>query len=268
MKGADANTQDTRPGVTTHPLLRVAGVLPGTHIPTCTVRLMSVCMDDNRGALHLGVDKRPWFNTAFYASMRFIGTFFIYLGGLLGQRRVFLACACMRTVVRFLIPFWHSLEAAITLLIVASLSAGTFYPLTLSFVLRNLPMRFVLLRIAMYATDIIEIGSIFMGHVITVREEFHSNMLGLYVQLGNSLTDSRPLGLQHGFAPHSAGLTAMGRAAEVLGQQVRQQANPFAISDRFLLLATYCVAFLMVVSFMSKVPTQYRQVTAAPVEAT
>jgi hypothetical protein len=28
MKGADANTQDTRPGLTTHPLLRVAGVLP------------------------------------------------------------------------------------------------------------------------------------------------------------------------------------------------------------------------------------------------
>jgi DHA2 family multidrug resistance protein len=59
----------------------------------------------------------------------------------------------------------------------------------------------------------------------------------------------------------------MGRAAEVLGLQVRQQAYTLAISDSFLLLATCCVVCLVVVSFMSKVPTQYRQVTAAPVEA-
>jgi len=111
-----------------------------------------------------------------------------------------------------------------------------------------------------------EMGSTFMGHFIAVREEFHSNMLGLNVQLGNSLTDSRLLGLRHAFAPHSTGLTAMGRAAEVLGLQVREQAYTLAISDSFLLLATCCVACLVVVSFISKVPTQYRQVTAAPVE--
>jgi DHA2 family multidrug resistance protein len=112
-----------------------------------------------------------------------------------------------------------------------------------------------------------EMGSTFMGHFIAVREEFHSNMLGLNVYLGNSLTDYRLLGLQHAFAPHSTGLTAMGRAAEVLGLQVRQQAYTLAISDSFLLLATCCVACLVVVSFMSKVPTQYVQVTAAPMEA-
>jgi MFS transporter, DHA2 family, multidrug resistance protein len=33
--------------------------------------------------------------------------------------------------------------------------SGTFYPLTLSLVLRNLPMRFVLVWIGMYATNII-----------------------------------------------------------------------------------------------------------------
>src|SRR4029077_17412508 len=77
------------------------------------------------------------------------------LGGLLGPRRVLLTCAWIFTSVSFLIPFSHSLSTAITLLILAGLSAGTFYPLTLSFVLRNLPMRYVLLGIAMYATDII-----------------------------------------------------------------------------------------------------------------
>ena len=111
-----------------------------------------------------------------------------------------------------------------------------------------------------------EMGSTFMGHFIAVREQFHSNMLGLNVQLGNGLTDSRLLGLQHAFSSHSTGLTAAGRAAEVLGLQVRQQAFTLAISDSFLLVATCCVACLIVIAFMSTVPTQYRQVTAAPVE--
>jgi DHA2 family multidrug resistance protein len=112
-----------------------------------------------------------------------------------------------------------------------------------------------------------EMGGVFMGHFIAVREQFHSNMLGLNVQLGSGITDYRLLGLQHAFASHSTGLTAVGRAADVLGLQVRQQAFTLAISDSFLLVALCCVACLVVVAFMSTVPTQYRQVTAVPVEA-
>lgn len=538
MTGPDANTQDTQPVVTTHPLLGVAGVLLGALIATCTGRLMSVGLTDIRGGLHLGVDEASWINTTFNASIMFIGPFSVYLGGILGPRRVLLTCAWIFTAASFLIPFCHSLEVVVALLIIAGLSAGTFYPLTLSFVLRSLPMRFVLLGIAMYATDIVfttdmaqawesffierfswhwifwtgtvltpimtvlihfgipwqplpkpqpghpapnwrgflyaslgtallytaldqgqrldwlhssliiglvatgallilaaiirhfllpnplvnyrflirrntlllapilvsfrfimlatvvsipsflgsvrgflplqeapvlawvalpqfvlgiaamalmrridprlilttgfglvgvacllntrvtsvwagpnfgiaqavmaiglalafnsmvgaivlevldtgalkrpadvltfagffqvarlfggEMGSTFMGHFIAIREQFHSNMLGLNVQLGNGLSDYRLLGLQHAFAPHSTGLTATGRAAEVLGLQVRQQAFTLAISDSFLLLTTCCVACLVVVAFMSTVPTQYRQVTAAPMEA-
>src|ERR1700677_890519 len=155
MTGPDVNAHDTQPVVTTNPLLGVAGVLLGALIATCTGRLMSVGLADIRGALHLGVDEGSWINTAFNASMMFIGPFSVYLGGLLGPRRVLLACALMFAAVRFLIPFWHSFGICISLLILAGLSAGTFYPLTLSFVLRSLPMRFVLIGIAMYATDIV-----------------------------------------------------------------------------------------------------------------
>jgi MFS transporter, DHA2 family, multidrug resistance protein len=538
MTSPDVNASDAHPALTTHPFLGVAGVLLGAMIATCTGRLMSVGLADIRGALHLGVDEASWINTSFNASMMFIGPFSVYLGGLLGPRRVLLACAWTFTAVSFLIPFCHSLGVVITLLIFAGLSAGTFYPLTLSFVLRNLPMRLVLLGIAMYATDIIfttdmaqawesffiehlswhwifwngtvltplmivliqfgipwqplpkpqpghpapnwrgflyaslgaallymtldqgqrldwfhssliigmtasgvllvlaafvrhfllpnplvhhqflmrrntlllalvlmsfrfvmlatvvsipsflgsvrgflplqeapvliwvalpqfvlgvaamglmrridprliltagfglvgvaclldarvtamwagpnfgiaqavmavglalafnsmvgsivlevldtgaltrpadvltfaaffqtvrlfggELGGVFMGHFIAVREEFHSNMLGLNVQLGNVLTDHRLLGLGHAFAPHSTGHTPVARAVEVLGLQVRQQAFTLAISDSFLLVAACCLACLVVVAFMSAVPTQYQQVTAAPVEA-
>jgi len=40
-----------------------------------------------------------------------------------------------------------------------------------------------------------------------------------------------------------------------------------AISDSFLLLAACCAACVVLVAFMSTVPTRYRQVIAAPVEA-
>src|ERR1700689_3231638 len=155
MTGPDVKPAEAHPTLTTHPLLGVAGVLLGAMIATCTGRLMSVGLADIRGAFHLGVDEASWINTSFNASMMFIGPFSVYLGGLLGPRRVLLACAWIFTVVTFLIPLCHSLEVVIALLIIAGLSAGTFYPLTLSFVLRSLPIRFVLLGIAMYATDII-----------------------------------------------------------------------------------------------------------------
>ncbi len=141
--------------ITTHPLLGVFGVLLGAMIATCTGRLISVGLADLRGALHLGVDEASWLGTAFNAALMFIGPFSVYLGGLLGARRVLLACAALFTVISLLLPFAASLSMMLVLLVLAGLTAGTFYPLTLSFVLRSLPMRYVLLGIAMYAADIL-----------------------------------------------------------------------------------------------------------------
>lgn len=147
-------TEDHRT-ITTHPFLGVAGVLLGAMVATCLGRLMSVGLPDLRGALHLGVDEASWINTTFNASMMFIGPFSVYLGGLLGPRRVLLFCAWIFTAVSVVLPLCHSFPTLIALLILAGLTAGTFYPLTLSFVLRSLPVRYVLLGIAMYATDIV-----------------------------------------------------------------------------------------------------------------
>jgi MFS transporter, DHA2 family, multidrug resistance protein len=141
--------------ITTHPLLGVAGVLLGASISTCTGRLMSVGLPDLKGVLHLGVDEASWINTAFNASLMFIGPFSVYLGALLGARRVLLVCAALFTLISVALPFATSLPVMLVLLVLAGLTAGTFYPLTLSFVLRNLPMQYVLLGIAMYAVDIL-----------------------------------------------------------------------------------------------------------------
>jgi DHA2 family multidrug resistance protein len=141
--------------ITTHPVVGVFGVLLGAMIATCTGRLISLGLPDLRGALHLGVDEASWIGTSFNAAMMFIGPFSVYLGGLLGARRVLLACAFLFTLISIALPFATHLPVMLLLLVLGGLTAGTFYPLTLSFVLRNLPMRYVLLGIAMYAIDIV-----------------------------------------------------------------------------------------------------------------
>ncbi len=155
MSTSPTPTPATTSVISTHPLIGVAGVLFGAMIATCTGRLISVGLTDLRGALHLGVDEASWISTAFNAALMFIGPFSVYLGGLLGARRVLLACASIFTLISLLLPFAGRLPVLIGLLILAGLTAGTFYPLTLSFVLRNLPPRYVLFGIAMYAMDII-----------------------------------------------------------------------------------------------------------------
>ena len=151
-----SSPQSATPAVmTSHPLLGIFGVLLGASIATCMGRLISVGLTDLRGALHLSADEASWIGTAFNAALMFVGPFSVYLGGLLGARRVLLICAGLFTLISILLPFAPSLPILLVLLVIAGLTAGTFYPLTLSFVLRNLPMRYVLLGIAMYAMDIL-----------------------------------------------------------------------------------------------------------------
>jgi DHA2 family multidrug resistance protein len=45
--------------------------------------------------------------------------------------------------------------------------------------------------------------------------------------------------------------------------QIRQQAFTLAISDSFIVLATYCAICLVIVALMSRVPPQYHQVIAS-----
>ena len=158
------------PVITTHPVVGVFAVLLGAMIATCTGRLISVGLADLRGALHLGVDEGAWLGTAFNAGMMFIGPFSVYLGGLLGARRVLLGCAGAFTLISALLPLAPNPPWLLTLLVLGGLTAGTFYPLTLSFVLRSMPMRYVLLGIAMYAMDIV-----FTTNVATSLEAWYMN---------------------------------------------------------------------------------------------
>src|SRR6202050_946020 len=82
----------------------------------------------------------------------FSGPFTVYIGGLLGPRRVLLFAAGLFTLTSLFLPFIHSYSLLVALLIIAGLTSGTFYPLTLTFALRNIPLRYLPFTIAFYAT--------------------------------------------------------------------------------------------------------------------
>lgn len=134
------------------PLLGILGVVMGAGIVTLAGRFISLGTADLKGSLGIGYDDGAWIGSAFNIALMFIGPFTVYLGGLLGARRVLLLAATSFTVVCALLPLVHSYSLLITCLALAGLTSGTFYPLTLTFALRNIPPRFLPFTLAFYAT--------------------------------------------------------------------------------------------------------------------
>ena len=140
--------------ISTRPLLGIVGVLIGAGLVTLTGRMLSLGLADLRGHVGISYDQGAWFDSAYNAAIMFIGPFSVYLGGLLGPRRVLLFAAGLFTLTCAFLPFIHSYSLLIAALIVAGLTSGTFYPLTLTFALRITPLRFLPFTMAFYATFI------------------------------------------------------------------------------------------------------------------
>jgi DHA2 family multidrug resistance protein len=133
------------------PVLGIGGVILGAGIVTLAGRLLTLGLADLKGNVGLGVDEGAWIGSAFNVALMFIGPLTVYFGAMLGTRPVLLVCAGVFTLVSLYLPFAHSYSLLMVLLAIAGLTAGTFYPLTLSFALRNIPLRYLALTLAMYA---------------------------------------------------------------------------------------------------------------------
>src|SRR5262245_15520432 len=136
------------------PLLGIVAVNIGAAIVTLAGRFLSLGLADLRGHIGIGVDEGAWVGTAFNTATMFVGPMTVYIGALLGTRSVLLVCSGAFAIVSVCLPFAQSYSMLIVLTAIAGLSSGTFYPLTLSFALVNIPLRYLVLTLALYATCI------------------------------------------------------------------------------------------------------------------
>ena len=134
------------------PLLGILGAIIGAGVVTLTGRMISLGLADLKGNIGIGFDDGAWVSSAYNIALMFIGPFTVYVGALLGPRRILFIAATSFTVICFFTPFIHSYSLLITAMVLAGLTSGTFYPLTLTFALRNIPLRFLPFTIALYAT--------------------------------------------------------------------------------------------------------------------
>src|ERR1700746_712246 len=140
--------------VSTRPLLGILGVVTGAGLVTLAGRMLSLGMADLKGHVGISYDDGAWLDSAFNAALMFIGPFTVYFGALLGPRRILLCPAGLFTATCAFLPLIHSYSLLSAALIVAGLTSGTFYPLTLTFALRISPLRFLPFTMAFYATFI------------------------------------------------------------------------------------------------------------------
>ena len=138
-----------------NPYVGTLGVFLAAGLATLNGRMISVGLADIRGAMGFGLDEASWITTAYNMAQMFIGPFSVFLGAMLGSRRVLLWSGTIFILCSILLPFSPSLRVMLCLQTISGLSSGTFYPLALGYALTSLPVRYVIYAIGVYAMDII-----------------------------------------------------------------------------------------------------------------
>src|SRR5215470_11279698 len=90
------------------PLLGILGVIMGAGIVTLTGRMLTLGLADLKGHLGIGFDSGARISSAYNVALMFIGPFTVYLGALMGPRRIIMVAAAVFTVVSAFLPFIHN----------------------------------------------------------------------------------------------------------------------------------------------------------------
>ena len=144
---------------TARPYIGILGVFLGAALATLNGRLLSVGLADLRGAKGFGFDEASWIPTALNMAMMFSGVFVIFVNTVLGLRRILLPCAAIFACASALLPLAPNYWSLAALVVVAGIFSGTFYSLTMTFVLTALPKRLIIFGIAAYAADIVFVSN-------------------------------------------------------------------------------------------------------------
>jgi MFS transporter, DHA2 family, multidrug resistance protein len=135
------------------PYIGILGVLIGSLLSTVGSRITTFGLADLRGGLHFGFDEGAWMTTSFGVGQMLIGIACPYLGAIFSVRRILLYGMALLFIASLLGPLSPNLTAFLTAQFLAGVGAGTFIPLTIGFIARNLPQRLIVYGLAVYATN-------------------------------------------------------------------------------------------------------------------
>jgi MFS transporter, DHA2 family, multidrug resistance protein len=144
----------SRPIIAVRPYIGVLAVLVGTVISTLDSRITVFGLADVRGAVHASFDEGAWIPTALTVGQMLIGPVSAWLGAVFGVRRVLMISATVLGISNLLLPFSPSVGFVLAFQLVSGLASGTFIPLTIGFVVQNLPARMVVYGVAAYSMNL------------------------------------------------------------------------------------------------------------------
>src|ERR1700754_570684 len=135
------------------PYVGILGVLIGAILSFVGSRITTFGLADLRGGLHFGFDEGAWMTTSFGVGQMLVGVACPYLGAIFSVRRILLHGMALLFIASLLAPLSPNLTAFLTAQFLAGVGAGTFIPLTIGFIARNLPQRLIVYGLAVYATN-------------------------------------------------------------------------------------------------------------------
>src|ERR1700742_2258626 len=133
------------------PAFAVAAVLMGAFLANFDSRLFTIALPDLKGALGLSFDEGAWLSTAATASQIMIAPAVAWLATAFGLRRGLALSRLVYSFISLAIPFARDFNVLLVLNVIHGLLLGTFVPATLMIILRNLPTRWWLPAISLYA---------------------------------------------------------------------------------------------------------------------
>jgi MFS transporter, DHA2 family, multidrug resistance protein len=136
------------------PWLGLTAVLLGTFISTLSSRLSTFGLTDVRGAIHAGFDEGAWITTSFTVAQMLVTPIAVWIGSIYGPRRILIIAALGFAATSLVTPFSQNLSALLGLQFLGGLTSGCFIPLTLSFILRSMPLRLWAYGVALYALNL------------------------------------------------------------------------------------------------------------------
>ena len=138
---------------TLRPYVGILGVLIGAILSFTGSRITTFGLADMRGGLHFGFDEGAWMTTSFGVGQMLVGVACPYLGAIFSVRRILLHGMALLFIAALLGPLSPNLTAFLTAQFLAGVGTGTFIPLTIGFIVRNLPQRLVVYGLAVYAMN-------------------------------------------------------------------------------------------------------------------